>query len=506
MGTMMPSQPAVVAMLLIFGALGWGFGLFCVFRKTRRRTDSLIPLLLFRDGIVSDASPMGCEILTLGGVQGARTWFDFHKVLGPLFPDLPLQPPSKECMVKCPDTRTLALFIEPNRRGHRVTLSCSDGSSGRLLLLKLCQQKIDFLHKVTNDVPLPIWQTSPDDAEGATKWSNKQFQALLNRSDGHLPFQLPNDQSTIKSSRRHRLVSDGVRPDEWYEIQSTDHKDGTIFFAHDITSLMRAEEAQRNFVQTLAKTFAYLPTGIAIFDRKSQLVLFNPSLLDLTDLSAEFLSNRPTITTFFDQLRELRIMPEPKRYVDWRQNLETLISDAQKDRFRETWTLPGGLTYRITGRPHPDGAVAFLLEDVSAEVSLTRKFRSELELSQSVMDTDQDGLIVFDNSGRVIFSNAAHCAMWGQETDDHLETLTVLDVIKALRKKCEPSPFWSELRDFTTCFEARADWECTLFSEAFGDLDVTVRPLLAGATLVRFHIREADRRLDFRDGPKLETA
>ena len=505
MGSMISSQPAVLAALLIFGALGWGLGLFCVFRNSRRRTDSLIPLLLFRDGVVSDASPMGCEILTLGGVQGVRTWSDFHKVLGALFPDLPLHPPATERIVQCPDNQTLALHIEPNRRGHRVSLSCSDGSSGRLLLLTLCQKQLAFLHKVTDDVPLPIWQSSNDEVTGATQWSNKQFQELMNRSGGKLPFHLPSDPSIIKSSRRHRLVSDGVRPDEWYEIQSTEHEDGTIYFAHDITSLMRAEEAQRNFVQTLAKTFAYLPTGIAIFDRKSQLVLFNPSLLDLTDLSAEFLSNRPTITTFFDQLRELRIMPEPKRYVDWRQNLETLISDAQQDRFRETWTLPGGLTYRITGRPHPDGAVAFLLEDVSAEVSLTRKFRSELELSQSVMDTDEDGLIVFDNSGRVIFSNAAHCAMWAQEPDDHLEALTVLDVIKALRKKCEPSPFWSELRDFTTSFEARADWDCTLSSPAFGALDVTVRPLLAGATLVRFHIREADRRLDIRNTSKLET-
>ena len=41
--------------------------------------------------------------------------------------------------------------------------------------------------------------------------------------------------------------------------------------------------------------------------------------------------------------------------------------------------LPNGLTYRVRGRPHPNGALAFLFENISAEISLTRKFRTKLD-------------------------------------------------------------------------------------------------------------------------------
>jgi len=51
--------------------------------------------------------------------------------------------------------------------------------------------------------------------------------------------------------------------------------------------------AQRNFVQTLTKTFAQLSIGLAIFNRERQLVLFNPALIDLTALPADFLTGRP---------------------------------------------------------------------------------------------------------------------------------------------------------------------------------------------------------------------
>jgi PAS domain-containing protein len=482
-------QPVVFA--LILGALITCVAAFILFtRHSVNRKRSSEPLFLIRNGFVIDSSDIGTRLLQLGGVQGAKGWADVREVLANLIPDLPVTLPSETRTFASTRVDALALRIVPNRRGHRISLTGLDKDNGQRLLLELSQSKLAFLMRVTDAVSMPIWKT---DQDGTVNWCNKHFQSLVERSGDEQPFDVPSGKNTIQSSRRYRLFSNASQADEWYEVHSRELDSGNIFFAQEISALMRAEDAQRNFVQTLAKTFAYLPTGIAIFDRKSQLVLFNPALLDLTELSAEFLSNRPTITTFFDQLRELRIMPEPKRYVDWRQNLERLISDAQKDRFRETWTLPGGLTYRITGRPHPDGAVAFLLEDISAEVSLTRKFRAELEMTQAVMDADADGLIVFDNAGRTVFSNLSYRQLWDLDPDGGLEALTVLDVVKALRKKCDPTPFWSDLRDFTASFDSRAEWDCELTGRRFGRLIATVTPLSAGATVVRF--RQDARRM-----------
>jgi PAS domain-containing protein len=56
----------------------------------------------------------------------------------------------------------------------------------------------------------------------------------------------------------------------------------------DVTEIVRAQQAQKNFVQTLTKTFATLSIGLAIFDRNRQLMLFNPALIDLTALPPIF--------------------------------------------------------------------------------------------------------------------------------------------------------------------------------------------------------------------------
>ena len=84
---------------------------------------------------------------------------------------------------------------------------------------------------------------------------------------------------------------------------------------------MVAERQARVFVQTLSKTFAQLSTGLAIFDRSRKLVMFNPALMDLTKLSAAFLSGQPDLNAFLDRLRDSGVLPEPKNYASWREEV-----------------------------------------------------------------------------------------------------------------------------------------------------------------------------------------
>ncbi len=193
----------------------------------------------------------------------------------------------------------------------------------------------------------------------------------------------------------------------WFDVTRQSLEDGHLYFATDVHAVVNAETAQRNFVQTLAKTFAHLATGLAIFDRNRQLVLFNPSLFDLTELRPEFLTARPNLFSFFNQLRDNQIMPEPKNYASWRERIADVIFAASDDNFSETWHLPNGLTYRVTERPHPDGAIAFLFEDISAEISLTRRFREEADVTRSALDALDHSIAIFNRAGYLQQHNAA---------------------------------------------------------------------------------------------------
>ena len=101
----------------------------------------------------------------------------------------------------------------------------------------------------------------------------------------------------------------------WFDIVSVWSENVWTHYAVDINEIIKAETAQQNFVQTLGKTFAEMSIGLAVFDQNHRLVLFNPALIDLTSLGADFLSGRPILTDFFNQLCENWIIPEPRNSV-----------------------------------------------------------------------------------------------------------------------------------------------------------------------------------------------
>ena len=255
------------------------------------------------------------------------------------------------------------------------------------------------------------------------------------------------------------------------------------------------------FIQTLTKTFAHLSVGLAIFDRQRQLALFNPALIDLTSLGADFLTARPTLFAFLDQLREARILPEPKDYTGWRQRMSELERAASSGQCEEIWSLPTGQTYKVTGRPHPDGAVAFLFEDISAEVSLTRRFRSEIELGQSVVDALEDAVAVFSSRGDLILSNTAYTSLWGIDPGSTLGTLSLIESTRQWQSMTRPTPVWGDLRDFVGDTSERADWDAIVTLNQGQSLVCRFGPIAGGATLVKFarpapdrpHIRRARR-------------
>jgi PAS domain-containing protein len=161
--------------------------------------------------------------------------------------------------------------------------------------------------------PYPIWQI---DKAGEVCWHNNAYGHLYQRIFEKDPsviqplFDIEAQTSNPLQSRRTSISSAIDEKQLWYDISCVESDSGIICHAIDINAVI----AQRNFVQTLAKTFAHLSTGLAIFDRNGQLALFNPALVDLSKLPVEFLSTRPDLLSFFDRLRDNQVMPEPKNY------------------------------------------------------------------------------------------------------------------------------------------------------------------------------------------------
>ena len=442
--------------------------------------------VVLHDGCIADLSPAARRALN-GAEAGDDGWPVLRAALALRFPDLPASmPEADQTLVSSgPGLERLELRV----RDGWVRVDLAVGEAPALPSIGTAPDELALLRIAVQSAPGPIWVVSGD---GSLRWHNPAYADLAGpraRTAGiGLIFNLPARTGAETGVRRNRicLPGSGADQDRWFEVSSHPLEDGEVHYAANIDAIVRAEVAQRNFVQTLTKTFAHLPIGLAIFDVNRQLVLFNPALIDLTALSPEFLSSRPGVMAFFDQLRDARMMPEPKNYASWREQMTELVEATCDDRYSETWTLPSGLTYKISGRPHPDGAIAFLIEDISAEVSLTRRFRSELNQTQSVLDALDDAVAVFSSVGVLTLCNRAYRDLWASDPEARLADTSVADECRRWQLFCPGSEGCDRLRRTVLGEGDLPEAQVLLDHESAGALAGEVRTLGEGRCLVRF--------------------
>ncbi len=441
---------------------------------------------LFDHDMLHHASDRALRLHRL--VPGQDSWNALRQRMLDRFPDFPDSPdsvpgPVTYEAVEPEDQATLRV----SQNGGYTEVHVQEGFADDQASVDM--RELENLRRASDTTPHPVWQRN---ADGKVAWHNRAYEALYIKLHNAPPqvdrLVFPTLDNTDEPFLRKRVSTqddeDGKK--NWYDVSAVNSGDVTVFHAIDVNAVVNSEAAQRNFVQTLAKTFAQLSIGLAIFDRNGQLALFNPALIDLTSLPADFLSARPTLMSFFDRLRENRRMPEPKNYRSWRQEIAEVIAAATDGRYQETWTLETGQTYRVHGRPHPDGAIAFLIEDISAEVSLTRNFRAELELGQSLMDTFDEALVVFSSTGVLTFCNLAYRSLWGLDPDSSFADVTITDSVREWKRLCAPGARWAALTDSVMDYSHREIWDMPAVMKTGQRLECRVSPVASGATVIRF--------------------
>jgi PAS domain-containing protein len=428
---------------------------------------------------------------------------DWSRAVALLEPDFPLldagRPPAAlpEGPIRSPVSgETLTVRHD----GGVVTLSLGEPVADAVEALPsgspAASAELAALRDATNLLPYPIWVAG---ADGALEWANATYLSMITATDGGdtwppaalfdealLPEPTPDG-----ASARVPLGAAGASR-HWFEVHARSSGARTFYAAANVDAAARAERNLRDFTQTLTKTFAHLTIGLAIFDQKRRLILFNPALMDMTGLEPEILAARPTLVGFLDRLRERRIIPEPKDYASWRRKMAELEAAAVDGSYGETWSLPTGQTFRVTGRPHPDGAVIFLFEDISAEISLTRRFRAELEMGQAVIDSLEEAMAIFTASGTLAMTNAHYVELWGHDPDGELRDMSVNDATAVWLSRCAPTPAWGDFRDFARQGPARAEWAASVMMRDGRALTCRFVPLVGGATLAAFRCLRAE--------------
>ncbi|MFK5997262.1 MAG: PAS-domain containing protein [Rhodobacterales bacterium] len=339
--------------------------------------------------------------------------------------------------------------------------------------------KTDAFKKILENAPFLAWANAGD----GRIWANKAAKNLEAKiSDlGTTAFSYPN---SIASQGRIGCLTQKNMQQAKFNIftYKADHIEYGFAFAGQLAT--EPQKPPDRFLQTMSTTFAHLKIGIAVFNSKNQLSLFNPALSEHLGLRPEWLLKKPNLLGFLDRLRNSHILPEPKDYTSWHNRFRQIKRSAVKDDFQEEWGLPDGRTLRVIGRPHPSGTVVFLFEDVTAVLAMERQFRSRVSCLENALDAASLGLIVFNRKGHILLLNASLKKFLGGK----IKLATIQDFSRAMQKIFQPTPIWGDLRAYVEDTQPRSAWQADIEMYSDETVSINFEPISSGNTLCELHL------------------
>ncbi len=259
-----------------------------------------------------------------------------------------------------------------------------------------------------------------------------------------------------------------------------------VGFAVDGSHAASAERSLVRFVKTMTDTFAHLKVGLAIFDRTGKLFLFNPAIATIWRADPVWLARRPTIREIIDELRIKRRLPEREDFHGWRNQLLTLFDNTEAVEFEDLWHLSDGSNIRVLARPHPDGALAFIFDDVTEHVQLEQRYRNSIDLRHAILDRLDEGIAVFGSHGKTQFVNQAFHRVWRLDPNVVAVNTHARDVIPLCSASTREDAVWTRLNGFITGQESRGSWGAKLALTDGRTVSARFVPLPDGSTMAVF--------------------
>lgn len=456
-------------------------------------------VFLFREGALVDCSDQGRKLLEMldeGGraMRKSAVWIRLRAYLDPRFPELQaaldglVGTGQAELHSDAGDGLILGLRYSNGITHLRLTDTQIEGALVAIdrLSFEAQQDELRTLRDVARNAPALVWKT---DADGRVIWANSAYLKTLYQvmpADRELTWPLPElfaEDDTLDQGRLALRQDESVR---WFAHSKTESHDQILHFAVPIDATIQSEAARRETLQTLTRTFACLPIGLALFDAERRLQVFNPAIIDLTGLEPLFLAARPSFEQVLYALREKRMLPEPKDFQNWRREIIEMEKAAETGEYAEEWCLDGGRLFYVTGRPQPNGAIALFIEDVTTEAALTRNFRNEIETAQNVLDALSDGIVVFGLAGQALLANDGYTALWKTDPCVDLGDGGLAQAIAMWSDACVPTTFWARLAEFATRSDAHEEISGSAALRTGIPLALRARRLAGGAVMVMF--------------------
>ena len=191
-----------------------------------------------------------------------------------------------------------------------------------------------------------------------------------------------------------------------------------------------------------------LPLAVAVLHVNDQqyvcLSLCNREFIKLWSLDANYLDKNPSLTSFLENLRDNRFLPEQADFKKFRNHINKLAILDKKS--SEEWHLPDGSTLNIMISPLDDAQKLLIIEDLTPRLRIERAFNELVKVHQMTLDNLQEGIAVFGSDGFLKLHNSAFNSIWGIPEDTISDTFHMVDFLDATRRILPVKKNWPECK------------------------------------------------------------
>lgn len=341
------------------------------------------------------------------------------------------------------------------------------------------------LQNLLNHVDILLWNRNE---HGMIDWANQaycKFTGWNNKTQFPELFGEAGRQKLQEQDLFKEKLSTVLQGDRYiFDVLAIRHNGEETGLAVNVNEQEKIKQELITLKQGYMEILDQISTSVAIFDHAMVLQFYNQSFLQLWNLDIQFLENHPTHTLVLDRLREMGGLAQ---HTNWRQWKESILAVYRAiEPLEQIWHLSDRRVLRVVARPHAQGGVIWLFENLTEQVELETRYNTLIKVQGETLDHLTEAVIVFGSDGKVRLINPAFIQLWDLNSELSIEG-THITQIASFYEKTRNISIWGELSQYVVGFTDERDKISNRVDLSNGQiLDYMVVPLPNGETMFTF--------------------
>ncbi len=214
----------------------------------------------------------------------------------------------------------------------------------------------------------------------------------------------------------------------------------------DITELDTLKRNLKQHHNAHLEILGTLGTAFAVFDNAKKLSFYNQAFAHLWQQDVNWLDTAPSYTSFLENVREKRLLPEVPDFRSYKNDEIKAFSEILEPK-EDMLHLPNGNTIRRVRSLHPMGGVIFAFEDVSDRLATRRAYNALLQVQEEILNNLFDAVIIFGSNGRLKAYNQAYLSLWKLEELFLQKEPSLSEILEEQRSFFSNVDNWNEFKE-----------------------------------------------------------